>query len=75
MADAEEWSTDERRLFDEYRHAGKEHVAHEDDRVRVGDRVATPGGTGWAVRSAWAAFWSSSNPALPTTARPSSATC
>ena len=30
MAEAEEWSADERRLFDEYRHAGKEHVAHDE---------------------------------------------
>ena len=44
-----EWTDDERREFDRYRHAGREHVAHNEDRIRVGDRVATPGGTGWAV--------------------------
>jgi len=43
------WSDEERREFDRYRRAGREHVAHDEDRIRVGDRVATPGGTGWAV--------------------------
>ena len=44
-----EWSDDERREFERYRHAGKEHLALESPRIRVGDRIATPGGTGWAV--------------------------
>jgi hypothetical protein len=56
MADMAEWSDDQRRKFDEYRHAGKEHVAHEVDRIRVGDRVATPGGTGWAVEERLGGF-------------------
>jgi hypothetical protein len=46
MAD---WTDDDRREFERYRRAGKEHVALESPRIRVGDRVATPGGTGWAV--------------------------
>jgi hypothetical protein len=44
-----EWTDEERREFDRYRRAGREHVTHDEDRIRVGDRVATPGGTGWAV--------------------------
>ena len=44
-----EWSDGERREFERYRRAGKEHVSLESPRIRVGDRVATPGGTGWAV--------------------------
>ena len=46
MAD---WSDGERREFERYRRAGKEHLALQSPRIRVGDRVATPGGTGWAV--------------------------
>jgi hypothetical protein len=46
MAD---WTEDERREFESYRRAGKEHVARQSPGIRVGDRVATPGGTGWAV--------------------------
>ena len=46
MAD---WTDDDRREFERYRRAGKEHVALESPRIRVGDRVVTPGGTGWAV--------------------------
>jgi hypothetical protein len=53
MAD---WSDDERRAFEEYRRAGKEHVARETSRIRVGDRVATPGGTGWAVEERLGGF-------------------
>lgn len=43
------WSVDERREFERYRRAGKEHLALESPRIRVGDRIETPGGTGWAV--------------------------
>jgi hypothetical protein len=65
MAEAEEWSADERRLFDEYRHAGKEHVAHENDRIRVGDRVATPGGAAWAVEERLGGFLIKLEPGPP----------
>jgi hypothetical protein len=44
-----DWGLDGRRAFERYRRAGKEHLALESPRIRVGDRVATPGGTGWAV--------------------------
>ena len=46
MAD---WTDQERREFEEYRRSGKEYVGQESTKIRVGDRVATPGGTGWAV--------------------------
>ena len=47
--DTAEWTDGERREFERYRRAGREHVVLESPRIRVGDRVATPGGTGWAV--------------------------
>jgi hypothetical protein len=56
MADVEEWSDDQRRKFEEYRHAGKEHLAQGAAQLRVGDRVATPGGTGWAVEERLGGF-------------------
>ena len=43
------WTDQERREFEEYRRSGKEYVGQESTKIRVGDRVATPGGTGWAV--------------------------
>lgn len=46
MAD---WTDDERREFERYRRAGKEHVPLQSPRIMVGDRAAAPGGTGWAV--------------------------
>jgi hypothetical protein len=42
-----EWTDDERREFNEYRRTGREHTATA--RIRVGDRVATPGGSGYAI--------------------------
>jgi len=51
-----EWTDDERREFERYRRAGKEHLTLESPRIRVGDRVATPGGTGWAVEERLGGF-------------------
>ena len=59
MAD---WTDDERREFERYRRAGKEHVPLASPRIRVGDRVATPGGTGWAVEERLGGYPSSSKP-------------
>ena len=65
MADVVEWTDDERREFEDYRQAGKEHVAHEATRIRVGDRVATPGGAGWAVEERLDGFLVRLEPELP----------
>jgi hypothetical protein len=46
MAD---WTDHDRREFEHYQRAGREHVPLQSPRIRVGDRVATPGGAGWAV--------------------------
>ncbi len=53
MAD---WTDGDRREFERYRRAGKEHATLESPRIRVGDRVATPGGTGWAVEERLGGF-------------------
>jgi hypothetical protein len=53
MAD---WTDGDRREFERYRRAGKEHVTLESPRIRVGDRIATPGGTGWAVEERLGGF-------------------
>jgi hypothetical protein len=45
-----DWTDDERREFERRRHAGREHLASDAIRIRVGDRVATPGGPGWAIQ-------------------------
>ena len=51
-----EWTDDERRQFNEYRRAGKEHGESGVVRIRVGDRVATPDGSGYAVEERLAGF-------------------
>lgn len=51
-----EWTDDERRQFDEYRRAGREHVDPDVVAIRAGDRVATPGGTGFAVEERLGGF-------------------
>jgi hypothetical protein len=51
-----DWTDDQRREFNEYRRAGKEHVELGTVRIRVGDRVATPGGSGYAVEERLAGF-------------------
>ena len=51
-----DWTDEQRREFNEYRRAGKEHVELGTVRIRVGDRVATPGGSGYAVEERLAGF-------------------
>ena len=51
-----EWTDDQRRQFNEYRRAGKEHVEPGTIGIRVGDRIATPGGTGFAVEERLGGF-------------------
>ena len=61
-----EWTDDQRRVFNEYRRAGKEHVEPGTVRIRVGDRVATPGGSGYAVEERLAGFLVKLEAAAPT---------
>ena len=61
-----DWTDDERRRFNEYRRAGKEHVESGAVRIRVGDRVATPGGSGYAVEERLAGFLVKLEAAAPT---------
>ena len=51
-----QWTDDERREYNEYRRAGKEHVDPDVVAIRVGDRLATPGGSGFAVEERLGGF-------------------
>jgi hypothetical protein len=51
-----QWTDHERREFNEFRGAGREHVDPDVVAIRVGDRVATPGGTGFAVEERLGGF-------------------
>lgn len=51
-----QWTDDERREFNEYRRAGREHIDPDVVAIRVGDQVTTPGGSGFAVEERLGGF-------------------